>query len=106
MPYFILGIAVLIGLVLVIRGLRKTNPKNAQKVLVILVVLVSAVFVTYLVISGRIGPLGWLLFLLPMFGAGDDSCTTKHSWPTPGKYSYETRIADELGNTGVLRGTA
>ena len=66
MPYFILGIAVLIGLFLVIRGLRKTNPKNAQKVLVILVGLVLAVIVTYLVISGRIGPLGWLLFLLPM----------------------------------------
>ena len=85
MPYFILGIAVLIGLFLIIQGLRKTNPKNAQKVLVILVGLVLAVIVTYLVISGRIGPLGWLLFLCQWFGAGNKANAGKHSWPHAGK---------------------
>ena len=110
MPYFILGIAVLIGLFLVIRGLRKTNPKNAQKVLVILVGLVLAVIVTYLVISGRIGPLGWLLFLLPMVWRwrAIKQMLGNIRGPTPGKYSdIETAYLrmNLEHDTGVLRGT-
>ncbi len=110
MPYFILGIAVVIGLVLVIRGLRKTNPVNAQKVLFILVGLVSAVIIIYLVISGRIGPLGWLLFLLPMIWRwrAIKQMLGNMRGPTPGKYSdIETgylRMNLEH-DTGVLRGT-
>ena len=37
-----------------------------QGVLVVLVGLVAAAVIAFLVTSGRIGPLAWLLFLLPM----------------------------------------
>ena len=110
MPYFILGISVLIGLVFVIRGLRKTSPKNAQKVMFILVGLVSAAIVIFLVISGRIGPLGWLLFLLPMIWRwrAIKQMLGNIRGPTPGKYSDIETVYLRMNlehDTGVLRGT-
>ena len=66
MPYFILGLAVLVGVFLVVRGLRRANPKNIQGLLVVLTGLVAAAIILFLATSGRIGPLGWLLFLLPL----------------------------------------
>lgn len=110
MPYFILGLAVLIGVILVVRGLRKTNPKNMQGVLVVLVGLVAAAIIAFLVTSGRIGPLAWLLFLLPMIWRwrAIKQMLGNMRGPTPGKNSdIETaylRMTLEH-DTGVLRGT-
>ena len=110
MPYFILGLAVLIGIFLVVRGLRKTNPKNMQGVLVVLVGLVAAAVIAFLVTSGRIGPLAWLLFLLPMIWRwrAIKQAIGNMRGPTPGKNSdIETaylRMTLEH-DTGVLRGT-
>ena len=110
MPYFILGIAILIGIFLVVRGLRKTNPKNIQGVLVVLTGLVAAAILLFLVTSGRIGPFGWLLFLLPLLLRWRAIRQTLGNLrgPTPGKNSdIETaylRMTLEH-DTGVLRGT-
>ena len=66
MPYFILGIAVLIGLFLMIRGLRRTNPQNLQKTIAFLVLLVAAGVIAFLAAMGRLGPIGWAALLLPL----------------------------------------
>ncbi|MGB0631755.1 MAG: DnaJ domain-containing protein [Alphaproteobacteria bacterium] len=110
MPYFILGLAVLIGIFLVVRGLRKTNPKNIQGVLVVLTGLVAAAVVLFLVTSGRIGPIGWLLFLLPLIWRwrAIRQALGNMRGPTPGKSSdiktAYLRMTLEH-DTGVLRGT-
>ena len=66
MPYFILGVAVLIGLFLMIRGLRRSNPQNLQKTITFLVLLVAAGVIAFLAAMGRLGPIGWAALLLPL----------------------------------------
>ena len=110
MPYFILGVAILIGIVLVVRGLRKTNPRNIQGVLAVMVGLVAAAVLFFLVTSGRIGPIGWLLFLLPVIWRwrAIRQALGNLRGPTPGKNSdigtAYLRMTLEH-DTGVLRGT-
>ena len=110
MPYFILGLAILAGVVLVVWGLRKTNPKNIRGVLAVMVGLVAAAVVAFLVTSGRIGPMAWLLFLLPMIWRwrAIKQAIGNLRGPTPGRNSdIETaylRMTLER-DTGVLRGT-
>ena len=110
MPYFILGLAVLIGIFLLVRGLRKTNPHKIKSLLAIFVGLVAAAVLLLLVTSGRIGPMGWLLFLLPLLlrWRAIKQAVGSMRGPTPGKKSdIETeylRMTLEH-DTGVLRGT-
>ena len=110
MPYFILGLAVLVGVFLVVRGLRRANPKNIRGLLVVLTGLVAAAIVLFLATSGRIGPLGWLLFLLPLLlrWRAIKQALGNMSGPTQGKNSdIETAYLRMtlVHDTGVLRGT-
>ncbi len=110
MPYFILGLAVVVGVFLVVRGLRRANPKKIQGLMVVLTGLVAAAIILFLVTSGRIGNLGWLLFLLPLLlrWRTIKQALGNMGGPTPGKNSdIETaylRMTLEH-DTGVLRGT-
>ncbi len=68
MPYLVLGIAVIIGLVLVIRGLAATDPKRAVKVVKATAVVIVLVLAIYFAFSRGIGAaLATAVFLLPMF---------------------------------------
>ena len=110
MPYFILGLAVVVGVFLVVRGLRRANPKKIQGLMVVLTGLVAAAIILFLVTSGRMGNLGWLLFLLPLLlrWRAIKQALGNMGGPTPGKNSdIETaylRMTLEH-DTGVLRGT-
>lgn len=110
MPYVLLAIVVLAGLVLVVRGLRGTSPRNLARMAVLAAALVSAVAIVYLAASGRLGPAGWAAMLLPLLlrlGAVRRALRNLRG-PTPGRSSgVETRyLRMELDHdSGVLRGT-
>ena len=110
MPYFILGLAVLIGLYFVVRGLRGTNPRNLQRTLAIVVGLVAAVVLIFFAVSGRMGAFGWAVLLLPALlrWRAISQAMRNMRGPTPGKNSdIETpylRMTLEH-DSGVLRGT-
>lgn len=95
---------------MVVRGLRRANPKKIQGLMVVLTGLVAAAIILFLVTSGRIGNLGWLLFLLPLLlrWRAIKQALGNMGGPTPGKNSdIETaylRMTLEH-DTGVLRGT-
>ncbi|MEE2997668.1 MAG: DnaJ domain-containing protein [Pseudomonadota bacterium] len=110
MPYFILGLAVLVGVFLVVRGLRKTNSNYFPGVLFALVGLAAAAVIAFFVTSGRLGPIAWLLFLLPMIWRwrAIKQMLGNMRGPTPGKNSdietvYLRMVLEH--DTGVLRGT-
>tara|TARA_B100000405_G_C16428594_1_gene316975 strand:+ start:331 stop:570 length:240 start_codon:yes stop_codon:yes gene_type:complete len=65
MPYLVLGIAVLIGIYLLVRGLRGTNPQNLHKLVFVVVILIATAMILFLTLTGRLGPIGWLLMVLP-----------------------------------------
>ncbi|MBK18095.1 MAG: molecular chaperone DnaJ [Rhodospirillaceae bacterium] len=66
MPYLVLGIAVLIGLVLIVKGVAGLNPMRAFKVLLGVAVLGAIGAFLYLVASRGLGTLMFVLaFLLP-----------------------------------------
>lgn len=68
MPYLVLGIAVVIGLVLVIRGLAATDPRRAIKVVKGIVIVLVVVLALFFAFSRGIGAaLVTAAFLLPMF---------------------------------------
>lgn len=110
MPYLILGLAVLVGLYFVIRGLRGTNPKNLQRTMAIVVGLVAAVILIFFAVSGRMGMFGWGVLLLPALlrWRAISQAMRNMRGPTPGKNSdIETpylRMTLEH-DSGVLRGT-
>ncbi len=111
MPYLILGIAVFIGLVLVIRGLAATDPKRAVKVvkgIVLVVVLSLAVFFAFS--RGIWMALATAAFLLPIFlrGRAVSQFMKNLRGPSPGQSSdVETRyLRMSLDHdSGVLDGT-
>jgi len=110
MPYFILGLAVLIGLYFLFRGLRGTNARNLQRNIAIVVGLVAAVVMIFFAVTGRMGPLGWAVMLLPLLlrWRALTQAMRNMRGPTPGKNSdIETpylRMTLEH-DSGVLRGT-
>jgi hypothetical protein len=110
MPYFILGLAVLIGLYFLFRGLRGTNARNLQRTIAIVVGLVAAVILIFFAVTGRMGPFGWAVMLLPLLlrWRALTQAMRNMRGPTPGKNSdIETpylRMTLEH-DSGVLRGT-
>lgn len=110
MPYIILGIAVLIGLYFVIRGLRGTNPRNLQKVAAIVVGVVAITILGFFAVSGRMGYFGWAMLALPLLlrWRALTQAMRNMRGPTPGKNSdIETaylRMTLEH-DSGVLSGT-
>ena len=110
MPYFILGLAVLIGLYFLFRGLRGTNVRNLQRTVAIVVGLVAAVVMIFFAVTGRMGPFGWAVMLLPLLLRWRALIQAMRNMrgPTPGKNSdIETpylRMTLEH-DSGVLRGT-
>ena len=67
MPWLILGIAVVLGLVLIVRGLVGLNPRRAAKVLLGVIVIALVGITVYLVASRGIGAIIFMLaVLLPM----------------------------------------
>ena len=110
MPYLVLGIAVLIGIYFLVRGLRGTNPLNLQKTFVVVVIVVTTVMGLFLTLPGRLGPIGWLLMVLPALFRWRAILQAMKNirGPTPGKNSdvesAYLRMTLEH-DSGVLRGT-
>lgn len=110
MPYFLLGLAVLIGLFFVYRGLRGTNPRNLQKTLAIVVGIVAVTILGFFAVSGRMGYFGWVMLALPLLlrWRAVTQAMRNMRGPTPGKNSdIETaylRMKLEH-DSGVLSGT-
>ena len=109
MPYLVLGIAVLIGIYLLVRGLRGTNPQNLHKMVFVVVILIATAMILFLTLTGRLGPIGWLLMVLPALFRWRAILQGMKNMrgPTPGKNSdVETaylRMTLEH-DSGVLRG--
>lgn len=110
MPYLLLGLAVLIGLYFVYRGLRGTNPRNLRKTLAIVVGIVAVTILGFFAVSGRMGYFGWAMLLLPLLLRWRAVAQAMRNMrgPTPGKNSdIETaylRMTLEH-DSGVLSGT-
>lgn len=67
MPWFILGLGLFVGLVLIIRGLAGLNPKRAIQTLVVMVILILGGATAWLIVSRGLGALLLALaFLVPM----------------------------------------
>ncbi len=67
MPWFILGLGLLVGLILIIRGLAGLNPKRAIQAVILMVVLIMGGAAVYLIVSRGLGAvLVALAFLVPM----------------------------------------
>jgi hypothetical protein len=111
MPYLVLGIAVIIGLVLVIRGLAATDPKRAIKVVKGIVIVLVVVLALFFAFSRGIGAaLVTAAFLLPVFlrWRGVSSFARNFRGPKAGQTSdVKTRyLRMSLDHdTGVLDGT-
>jgi len=110
MPYFLLGLLVLVGLYFIYRGLRGTNPRNVQKMLAIVVGLVTATVLIFFAVSGRMGYFGWAMLLLPLLlrWRAIGQAMRNMRGPTPGRNSdietaYLRMRLDH--DSGVLSGT-
>lgn len=110
MPYFLLGLLVLVGLYFIYRGLRGTNPRNVQKMLAIVVGLVAATILIFFAVSGRMGYFGWAMLLLPLLlrWRAIGQAMRNMRGPTPGRNSdietaYLRMRLDH--DSGVLSGT-
>ncbi len=67
MPWFILGLGLLVGLILIVRGLAGLNPRRAIQAVILMVVLVMGGAAVYLIVSRGLGAvLVALAFLVPM----------------------------------------
>jgi hypothetical protein len=110
MPHLLLGLAIVIGLYFLFKGLRGTNSRNIQKTLAIVVVIVAAVFLIFFAVSGRMGVFGWVALLLPALlrWRAFSQAMRNMRGPTPGRNSgIETpylRMTLEH-DSGELRGT-
>src|SRR3546814_3340826 len=68
MPYLILGIAVVIGVAMIIRGMGGIDPRRAARLVALVVGVLAVLVMIYFAASRGIGAL-WvvLAFLLPAF---------------------------------------
>jgi hypothetical protein len=67
MPWFILGLGLLVGLILIIRGLAGLNPRRAIQAVILMVLLIVGGAAVYLIVSRGLGAiLVALAFLVPM----------------------------------------
>jgi len=67
MPWFILGLGVFVGLIMIIRGLSGLNPKRAIQAILLMVALIMGGAAAYLIVSRGLGAvLVALAFLVPM----------------------------------------
>ena len=110
MPYLLLGLAILIGLYFVFRGLRGTNPRNLQKMLATVVGVIAITILGFFVVSGRMGSFGWSMLALPLLlrWRAISQAMRNMRGPTPGKNSdIETAYLRMTlqHDSGVLRGT-
>lgn len=110
MPYFILGLAILVGLYLLVRGLRGANPQNVRAAIMTVIVVAAAGMLVFLSATGRLGPLGWLALLLPFLLRWRHlrRMLNNLGGPSPGRDSdVETRYLRMTleHDSGVLRGT-
>lgn len=110
MPYILLAIAVVIGLFLVIKGLRGTSPKNLGRMIAMVAVLLGTGIIVFFAATGRLGPIGWAALLLPLLLRLRQIRQVFRNMrgPSPGRSSdVETRfLRMELDHdSGVLRGT-
>jgi hypothetical protein len=111
MPYFILGIAVIVGLFLIVRGLVNADPKVVVRVLKWGGIVVVCLFVLYLATIGRLGLLtGVVAAAMPIFLRWRALARMAKGFrgPSPGQSSdietpYLRMSLDH--DTGVLRGT-
>lgn len=111
MPYFILGIAVIVGLFLIVRGLVNADPKVVIRVLKWSGIVVVCLFVLYLATIGRLSLLtGIVAAAVPLFLRWRALARMAKGFrgPSPGQTSdIETpflRMSLDH-DTGVLRGT-
>ena len=111
MPYFILGIAVIVGLFLIVRGLVNADPKVLVRVVKWSAIVVGFLFVVYLATIGRLGlviGLAAAVFPLAMRWRAFGRMAKGFRGPSAGQTSdVETRyLRMSLDHdTGVLRGT-
>lgn len=110
MPYVVLGLAVLIGLFFIVRGLRGTSPRNLGRMIAMVVSIVAAGTFVFFAATGRLGPFGWAAALLPLFFRWRQvrQMFKNMRGPTPGQNSdVETRYLRMTleHDSGVLRGT-
>ena len=111
MPYLVLGVAVVIGLVLVVRGLAGTDPKRAIKVVKGIFIAVMVLGTIYFAYSRGMGSaLLAAVFLAPLLlrRTGLASLMRRFRGPTPGQSSdVETAFLRMSLNhdSGVLDGT-
>ena len=110
MPYLFLGLAILIGLYFVFRGLRGTNPRNLQKMLATVVGIIAITILGFFAVSGRLGSFGWSMLALPLLlrWRAISQAMRNMRGPTPGKNSdIETAYLRMTlqHDSGVLRGT-
>ena len=110
MPYLLLGLAILIGLYFVFRGLRGTNPRNLQKMLATVVGIIAITILGFFAVSGRMGSFGWSMLALPLLlrWRAISQAMRNMRGPTPGKNSdIETAYLRMIlqHDSGVLRGT-
>tara|TARA_R110000868_G_scaffold70902_1_gene208153 strand:- start:8010 stop:8735 length:726 start_codon:yes stop_codon:yes gene_type:complete len=110
MPYFILGLAFVIGLYFLVRGLRGTNSANVQRIVAVVIGVVAAILLIFFAVSGRMGAFGWVVLLLPLLlrWRAISQAMRNLKGPSPGRNSdIETlylRMTLEH-DSGVLRGT-
>lgn len=111
MPYLVLGIAVIVGAVLVVRGLRNANPAAVMNLFKWLAIAVGVIVVVALALRGGLWTLAWAAaFLAPIIFRWRALGRMAKSWrgPQPGQSSdVETRyLRMSLDHdTGELEGT-
>lgn len=110
MPYFILGLALLVGGFLIYRGMKGTNPANLRRMSGIVIAVFAGLVILFLAASGRLGAIGWLAMLLPVLFQWRNIRQGLRNMrgPSAGKNSdIETRFLRMSleHDTGVLHGT-
>ena len=111
MPYLLLAIAVVIGLVLLVRGLVGADPRNVRRIFKWSAIVIGVSVLAYLAVTGRLALLGWVgAALLPFLMRLRALRRMAKSWrgPTPGQSSdvetaYLRMRLDH--DTGELEGT-
>ena len=110
MPYFLLGLSILIGGYLIFRGMRIRGPINVTRLVGIAITAGVFVMIALTAASGRLGAFGWLFLLLPLIMQWRNIRQGLGSMrrPSPGRTSdIETawlRMTLEH-DSGVLKGT-